>query len=164
MSLSVMEKYLEDNLSLIKTMQGIGIKNMYRFGLTLSSRWKDINDIVVVLSDGRNINCSIDEGKSNIVLTLCPTQERYEKFRKKNLVKNFKGYGFLGKGNFNKILRIAILSKHHDFNEWHSMSGLIFEVPGFQFAIGNCLTNLCVQSLWLIKLKELNQEYKRQDV
>lgn len=154
-----MEKYLENNLQLLKSLHGKGIQNMYRYSDQPFSRWKDYDDLLIHLSDDRRINCCVEEGKSNVLLSLCSRKESDYMYRKKNIIKNFKGVGFLRNGEFKKILRVGIIKKPHEFNEWHCMSGIRLEARGIQLIFGTCLTSQEIQGLWVLKSNELDSAY-----
>lgn len=81
---------------------------MYRYSNWCTpSRWKDIDDILIVLRDGRSLVLSIDEGKSNVVLTPVDSTRKITTSRKKFLVRDYKGREFLSKGKLSSIAGIS---------------------------------------------------------
>jgi hypothetical protein len=156
-----MEKYLKININIIQSMKSLGIRNMYRYSdLTIDDKYKDIDDIAIELSDGRKIICGVDEGKSNIVLTLLHNELTYD--YKEDFIKNNIATIFSKNIKLGKIQNIGILKKQHDFNEWHQMSGIQIEFAQMKVILGTCLTDENIQGMWIITNKELSKKYKCQ--
>lgn len=157
-----MEKYIQNNKLIIQSVLNLGIKNMYRYSdESINNKFDDIvNNIAIDLSDGSKIICTIDEGKSNIVL-LKDTIIEPNNCIKSYFIKNYIGFDFLKNGDFQNIKKISILQKEHEFDEWYIMAGLQIECNNIKFAIGNCLTDLDIQGLYLMKTTDVANDLKR---
>ncbi|WP_027710144.1 hypothetical protein [Zooshikella ganghwensis] len=161
--------YIPESLRTLEFLIKATIKDLYRLSddPNEDEPLSDYNPLVVETSHGEIVIIYLDEGKKNIYLfsTLSSKDSVYNLINRYShkipIIKDNKFIHDIPDTKLGAIVSASVISKHHEFNGWHSMSGISVEFQcGKTIYIGTELTELEIPGIWIIDPYELSQGWE----